>query len=439
MNKNDSINNIITSLANYFEQSNLKVKLDPTHPQIIHYINEIIRFKSKLNFIINKTKRFLRKDKFIDSNDEARYFYATYRILWESTSIDSIKKELEIKDDFLFISFLRKLKSFSWSKALENKSEVEKLSIKEAVPTFFINHLLPVISLNFIKENIQAMNNYNDINECTIRLNTLKGLKEQNTPLVDIYQYFKKLGIKYREDQDISELIYVPIKKKEVLINSRFYRDGIFTFQDKASTAVVNVLDPKPEEFICDMCAAPGMKTSLIAQYSNNKARIISGEFLNTRAIEAKKMLEHLNVSNYDMINTDSIKFPIRFDKKFDKVLLDAPCTGSGTFLSNPELKWRQNEKFLHQNVILQKKLLESALGLLKPGGIFVYSTCSFYPEEGELQIQDVFNQLKPVKIPDWISKSYSINGSILPGTGRLYPSTHGTQAFFIGKFKKVI
>ena len=116
---------------------------------------------------------------------------------------------------------------------------------------------------------------------------------------------------------------------------------------------------------------------------------------------------------------------------------LDAPCTGSGTFLTNPELKWRQNQKFLNQNIVLQRKLFETALKLLKYEGIIVYSTCSLYPEEGEHIIMNFLKDLDPQMLPDWISPSYSINGSKLPGTGRLFPAIHHTKGFFIGKFKK--
>ena len=117
--------------------------------------------------------------------------------------------------------------------------------------------------------------------------------------------------------------------------------------------------------------------------------------------------------------------------------MLDAPCTGNGTFLTNPELKWRQNDNFLHQNTVLQKKLLEKALKLLKPNGILVYSTCSLYPEEGEHLIMNFQDFLEPQTLPKWFSPSYNIEGTVLPGTGRLFPAIHHTQGFFIGKFKK--
>ena len=150
-----------------------------------------------------------------------------------------------------------------------------------------------------------------------------------------------------------------------------------------------------------------------------------------------KKLLKDLNVLNCFLINLDSIEPPFRFENYFDRILLDAPCTGSGTFLKSPELKWRQSENFLHQNTVLQKKLLKSAIEFLKPNGILVYSTCSLYPEEGEYQILDNLDKLQPLPLPNWFSPSYVIEDSIVPGTGRLFPSTHKTQGFFIGKFKK--
>jgi 16S rRNA C967 or C1407 C5-methylase (RsmB/RsmF family) len=169
----------------------------------------------------------------------------------------------------------------------------------------------------------------------------------------------------------------------------------------------------------------------------NNQGHIIAGDFMSSRIKTMKKLLKNLNILNTFMINVDSIKFPIRFKNYFDRILLDAPCTGNGTFSANPELKWRQNFKFLHQCMLLQEKLFKSAIKLLKHNGILVYSTCSLYPEEGEFVISKFIDRLEPLELPQWFSPSYTLNDSIMPGTGRLFPSIHRTQGFFIGKFKK--
>jgi 16S rRNA (cytosine967-C5)-methyltransferase len=311
----------------------------------------------------------------------------------------------------------------------------EKLSINGAIPSFMINHLLPVMTLDFIKDNIQVMNGIYGDDRSFLRINRLQNQKK-NVNII-IKSEFEKYKIPFDMDPHIKDLITIPTSMKNIVLKTPIYQEGHLIFQDKASAAVIEVLSPQPRELICDMCAAPGMKTSLIAQNMNNKGHIIAGEFLNQRTIIMRDLLHHWGVLNTHILNTDSILFPLRSQNSFDRILLDAPCTGNGTFLANPELKWRQNENFLYQNTLLQKKLFENALKLLKPNGIIVYSTCSLYPDEGEHLIMRFQDYLEPQNLPKWFSPSYNIDGSMLPGTGRLFPSIHHTQGFFIGKFKK--
>jgi 16S rRNA C967 or C1407 C5-methylase (RsmB/RsmF family) len=145
-----------------------------------------------------------------------------------------------------------------------------------------------------------------------------------------------------------------------------------------------------------------------------------------------------MNLNTIQFLNADGYTPPFKPQTQFNRVLLDAPCTGSGTFLTNPVLKWRQNKGFLEQNSILQSRLLEAALRALQISGTLVYSTCSLYAQEGELQIMKFLEYLAPLDLPEWLSPSYSIDGAVLPGTGRLFPATHHTQGFFIAKFKKI-
>jgi len=322
-------------------------------------------------------------------------------------------------------------------KALDGKSKIERLSIQEAIPTFVIQHLSNVMSIDFLKDNIKAMNRIGEKKDFTVYMNKTIEKILNLCAIGNLQKYINLKEPLFRKDPNISFIYNIPSKYKSEIINSDLYKSGDLIIQDKASATVVYILSPQPNEFICDMCAAPGMKTSLISHYTENKTKIIAGEFLLNRAYQMKDLMNRQNISNSYIINTDSIKLPVRFENIFDKVLLDAPCTGSGTFLTNPELKWRQNEKFLSQNVILQKKLLKSAVDLLKTDGILVYSTCSLYPEEGEFQILDIVDKVEPMELAKWLSPSYEIEGKILQGTGRLFPSVHQTQGFFIGKFKK--
>jgi len=369
----------------------------------------------------------------LDDETISKYLYTTYRVLWEHASEKEIIKEVKILDK----KFLNKLRSFSWNKALIHKDEKEKLSIIQSIPSFMIEHLLPVMNIDFLKENVKFMNRIGSKIEVSVRVNNLYRKLSSKDLSTQITEKFNKDKIDYRKDHDIPEMFWIPLSQKNRVVRNYFYQKGFLIFQDKASATVIKTLSPREEDRICDMCAAPGIKTSLIAQYMNNKGHILAGDFLLERVKMMKMLLTQLNVLNVHIINTDSIIFPIRFQNHFDKILLDAPCTGSGNLLANPELKWRQNKKFLRQNLILQRKLIESALKLLKPNGIFVYSTCSLYPEEGEYQILDFIDYLEPLDLPKWVSPSYKINNNTVLGTGRLFPSIHQTQGFFIGKFKK--
>ncbi|MFW9828653.1 MAG: RsmB/NOP family class I SAM-dependent RNA methyltransferase [Candidatus Thorarchaeota archaeon] len=398
--------------------------------KIVHYYNEIVRFWNKLNFII---KKIFRSSNSLENDELAKNLYIAYRVLWEKASEKNLLEELKELDKNL----LKTLNAFSWDKSLLLKNKKEKFSILEAIPSFTIEHLIPVMSYDFLKKNIRFMNGLVKNTRITVRINNLISKLDHEKSILEIKKSLENDKINYYMDPDIQELFWIPISQKDRVVKNFYYQKGFLIFQDKASAAVAKILSPKPSDKILDMCAAPGTKTSLIAEDIKNKGHIIAAEFLSERIRTMNDLLKHLNVKNTHLINTDSIIFPLRYQNHFDLILLDAPCTGSGNLFNSPELKWRQTNKFLHQNLILQKKLIESALKLLKPKGILVYSTCSLYPEEGELQILDFFDMLEPQEMPKWFSTSYKINNRTIQGTGRLFPSTHQTQGFFIGKFKK--
>ena len=388
-----------------------------------------------MNFVIKKTLRSLNYSRKPNKFEMAKFLYITYRILQEKSLITDIVRELPLSKDF--IHFAKRLSTFSWEKALKGKSEEEILSIRESIPTFVIQHLKPVMRSEFLIETFHSMKHIGLNNKSYFKINYLVGnyfpieLKRQ------IIRDIRILGINCSEDKDLPDLYYIPSKEKKKIIELEWYKKGFILFQDKGSVAVVSTLNPQSSDNILEMCAAPGIKTTLIAQHSNNTARIIASDFNMKRLIQSIKIFKRSSLSNFFILNSDSIDIPLRFLEYFDKVLIDAPCTGSGTFLAHPELIWRQNEDFLRQNSFLQTKLINKGISLLRPNGTLVYSTCSLYPEEGELQVLNCLASMEPLELPKWFSPSYTINNLELKGTGRLFPSIHNTQGFFIAKFKK--
>ena len=430
------IEELIKLLTKFIERKTgtLSVK-NRSNAELVHYYYEILRYWNKINFILKRKFKFTNESHVSNNYDIAKYLIAIYRIVWEKENVIKVGNELNFGSEELDI--IKNLKFFSWKQALLGKKEIERLSLEIAVPTFLIKKLAAVMDLETIRANIKQMDGKVGGETFYFRYNDLLFDKNQNNSLNFILKDLAEHGIHAKQDKHFSRVFYTELKHKKKILFNRLYKEGKLIIQDKASFAVTHLLEPQANELICDMCAAPGLKTSIIAQLSQNKAKIIANDFSKQRVSVMRPLLRKLNVLNTNLMNSDGIKLPVRFTDFFDKILLDAPCTGSGTFSTNPELKWRQNEGFLHQNLVLQEKLLKSAINLLKPSGILVYSTCSLYPEEGEYQVLKILNYLIPMELPTWFSPSYKIDNQHIPGTGRLFPATHHTKGFFIAKFKK--
>jgi len=430
------IEELIKLLTKFIERKTgtLSVK-NRSNAELVHYYYEILRYWNKINFILKRKLKFTNGSHVSNSYGIAKYLIAIYRIVWEKENVIKVGNELNFGSDELDI--MRNLDFFSWKQALLGKKEIERLSLEIAIPTFSIKKLATVMDLETIRANIEQMDGKVGNETFSFRFNDLPFDKYQQDSLDFILKDLAEHGINAKRDKHFSRVFYTELKNKKKILFNRLYKEGKLVIQDKASFAVTHLLEPQANELICDICAAPGIKTSIIAQLSQNQAKIIANDFSKMRVSVMRPLLRKLNVLNTNLMNSDGIKLPVRFTDFFDKILLDAPCTGSGTFSTNPELKWRQNEGFLHQNLVLQEKLLKSAINLLKPSGILVYSTCSLYPEEGEYQVLKILNHLIPMELPTWFSPSYKIDNQHIPGTGRLFPATHHTKGFFIAKFKK--
>ncbi|GAB4161758.1 MAG: tRNA (cytosine(49)-C(5))-methyltransferase [Candidatus Dojkabacteria bacterium] len=163
------------------------------------------------------------------------------------------------------------------------------------------------------------------------------------------------------------------------------YRKGLFYIQSLSSMLPVVLLDPKPGEKILDMAASPGSKTSQIASLTNNKATIIANDANYERAKNLDSILKMFNVKNYQVSVSDGAKYGKRTPEEFDKVLLDAPCSGEGLIYlqsENPLRFW--NIKKVKSMVHTQQELIISAYQALKKGGTLIYSTCTLEPVENE-------------------------------------------------------
>jgi 16S rRNA (cytosine967-C5)-methyltransferase len=166
------------------------------------------------------------------------------------------------------------------------------------------------------------------------------------------------------------------------------YDQGLFTIQDPSTLVSIKLLDPQPGEFVLDACAAPGGKTSVIAEKMMGKGRIVAMDIQKDRLGRmrenlARMTIKSVSVAHGDAASPQDIK-KICDRRLFDRILLDVSCTNTGVIRRRPDVRWRFSNKRLTELVDKQRKVLANTAGFLKSGGILVYSTCSLEPEEGE-------------------------------------------------------
>jgi 16S rRNA (cytosine967-C5)-methyltransferase len=173
------------------------------------------------------------------------------------------------------------------------------------------------------------------------------------------------------------------IEKGATIFESDAYREGIFTPQSEASQMVVRMLAPAPGAVVIDCAAAPGGKTTHLAELVGRNGKIVALDLNFAGLRNARALAARLHHPNVFFVRADvSVALPLR-PASFEYVLLDAPCTGTGTMRAHPEIRWRLRPEDFARMAALQGRMLENAALLVRPGGAIVYAVCSLAPEEG--------------------------------------------------------
>ncbi|MCD7840073.1 MAG: 16S rRNA (cytosine(967)-C(5))-methyltransferase RsmB, partial [Erysipelotrichaceae bacterium] len=172
------------------------------------------------------------------------------------------------------------------------------------------------------------------------------------------------------------------------IVNSEAYKQGLITIQDESSQLVARLLNPKQSDYVLDMCAAPGGKTTHLSALMNNQGMIEAYDLYEHKINLINQLCQRLHVTNIHTYCYDSTKLiDIYHGEIFDKILLDAPCSGLGVIKRKPEIKYHDSSQ-LDELEKIQQNLLENAYPILKKGGKMVYSTCTLNKKENEKQIQ---------------------------------------------------
>ncbi|GAB5388366.1 MAG: RsmB/NOP family class I SAM-dependent RNA methyltransferase [Alphaproteobacteria bacterium] len=232
----------------------------------------------------------------------------------------------------------------------------------------------------------------------------------------------------------------IRVGRRASLTHLPIFRDGKIEIQDEGSQLIGHAVATAPGLSVVDFCAGAGGKSLLLAAQMNNKGRIVACDVSKGRLSRSRDRLKRAGVDNVSthVLSTEHDKWVKRNQGKFDRVLLDVPCLGTGTWRRNPDMRWRKSMPDLQEIVPLQTSILDSAARLVKPGGRLIYGTCSLLPPENDGQVDaflerdDRFTKLDireifRAQIGDEAAEALALTGE----TMQLTPARHGTDGFY--------
>ena len=300
----------------------------------------------------------------------------------------------------------RNLKHEIFPKLSSDKKE--RISYLESLPLWLVNDLYKWLGNSKGENIVKAFNKKPSID---LRINPLK---------TDLDKFLKVLHENKIDAEIIKDLNNgITLKSNPRSIkNLPGYCDGLWTIQDRSSQWVATLLNPKEGEKILDACAAPGSKSTHLAELANDSAEILAVDRSEKRLKILQSNLDRLNLNSVTTLKADAsslIKLNPKFISYFDKILLDAPCSGIGTLSRNPDARWSLSKEKINYLTLLQEKLLDSIFPLLKKDGILVYSTCTICPDENNILVERFIDKNKETKL---ISQKQIYPSLDYPGDG---------------------
>ena len=283
-----------------------------------------------------------------------------------------------------------------------------------------------------VEETLKVCTFNNQISPLTLRTNNLKMKRKDlieklmEKELKAFPATFSEEGIVLQDPPPTSELPFI--------------KEGLYIIQDEASQLVASILDPKPDERILDGCAAPGGKTTHMAQKMENRGEIYALDLSKGKLDLIEEMCQRLGIKIVKTIKGNAAQsLPVPQRLKFDRILIDVPCSGFGTLRRNPDLRWKRREEDIRRLSELQSSILRNLSGYVKEGGILVYSTCTVFHEENEDVVEKFLDEhpefgLDPI-------------GEVLPeechifienGYFKTFPPKDEMDGFFVARMVKI-
>ncbi len=309
---------------------------------------------------------------------------------------------------------------------LKKVGDEERIGLQTFHPTWFVRYCIKLMgrrkALAFLESNVNPPPN-------CIRVNTLKASDEA------VLEKLKTESVKLEKAEPLRH-VYKIVYSKHSLTDAVSFRKGQFYIQDKASCFATEATDPKPYMTVLDVCAAPGAKTTHLAQLMQNRGNIYSMDYSMRRMQSWKREVERMGAESAEPVLADAcVSLPFKI--KADVVILDPPCTSTGVFAKQPSAKWRLTPRSIEKMTDIQWRMIKSCAQHVKAGGVLTYSTCSITVEENEMIIERFLKEYPEFSLAD-IKTQMGLPGlKGLDKCRRLYPHIHESNGFFIAKLKK--
>ena len=425
---NKTLDNILNEV---FSQHPSFSKKDRALLQAIVY--GVLRWRAKLDWIIDYfSKTRLNK---IDPKVMNILRIALFQIIYldripasaaVNTSVEMAKSVTEPYVVRFINGLLRnaanKYQQVSFPDMIKDPSSA--LAVKKSFPKWLLERWLDRFGR---KETALLCDAINTIPPLTVRCNTLKTRRE--TLLKHLEKDVRKVESTYYAPDGV--FFFNP---KKSIPEMKAFEDGLFQVQDEAAQMVTCLLNPKPGESVLDACAGLGGKTGHIAQMMNNRGKLIAMDIHSKKLDLLQSEMARLGISMVTpRIHDLNDPADGKSINKYDRILLDAPCSGLGVLRRNPDAKWRTCQQDLIRHAKKQATFLDNLAHQVKPGGILVYCVCSMEPEENESVIKGFLNKHRDFAIeknPDGLPNDAR---SLLTADGYLktFPHLHNMDGFF--------
>ena len=297
---------------------------------------------------------------------------------------------------------------------IKNKDEFQ--SIKYSIPLWIIKYLNKSYGEAYTDKFLNSLNKGRNlsirVNKNKIEKNILKNLLEEK-------------GYQIEESKISSRSLIV--NNPSSLAKTEEFKNGLFTIQSEASIKVCEVLNPKKNSHILDLCAAPGTKTSFLAELCENSSQIVANDISFNKLSKINENIKRLGLKNIEITNFDASIVKEEYKEKFDYILCDLPCSGLGVMDRKPEIRYNRTMDDVVNLSKLQKNILDKAFLYLREGGIMVFSTCTI----GNIENKDNFI---------YLSKKKRLKNLKIDGKDYLEFNTFEdkTDGFFLTKFEKI-